>query len=104
LELLKNNKMLAAMVLFDAELRDEVIMLMNLAEIKNYTQFVGLHGSAEYGKKEGSVAWPGTNEILFILISEDQFNQFKSQIVKYKHERQPTPGIFLFCWPLTDMV
>lgn len=47
----------ALMALYDSELRDEVFTLMELAKIKSYTQFVGLHGSSEHGKRRAP--WPG---------------------------------------------
>lgn len=96
--------MLATMVLYDSELRDQVYLLMELAGLKNYTQFVGLHGSSEHGKKEDTVAWPGSNEILFVMMNEDQYLKFKDQVVKMKTEQKPAPGLFLMAWPLKEFV
>ena len=95
--------MKCVMALFDSDLREELFMLMELAELKNYTHFVGLHGSSNVGKKEGTVAWPGSNEILMMILSESQYEPFKELIAKFKKERKPAPGILLFTWPIAEM-
>lgn len=99
-----NTQTVATIALFDSELRDEIFLLMELSELKHYTHFTGLHGSSEHGKKEGTVAWPGTNEILLFVLSQEQHKAFKEAVQKYKQERNPPPGLLLFSWSLTELV
>ncbi len=96
--------MYVVMALFDSELRDEIFMLMELNQIKNYTHFTGLHGSSAHGKKEGTVAWPGANEIMLLLLNDEDKERFSMALKKYKAERQPSPGLLMFSWPVTEMV
>ncbi|MCB0365875.1 MAG: hypothetical protein H6624_07190 [Bdellovibrionaceae bacterium] len=93
----------ALMALYDSELRDEVFTLMELAKIKSYTQFVGLHGSSEHGKKEGTVAWPGSNEIVLIIVNDEQKAHFHQIVTDYKNERSTRPGLLLFDWNLNEV-
>jgi len=92
------------MALFDSEIRDEMFLLMELAKIKNYTHFVGLHGSSDHGKKEGSVAWPGTNEIFLLILSDIQLVEFKEVVQSYKANRKQSPGLLIFSWPLAEFM
>ena len=96
--------MSAMMALYDSELKDEIFTLMELANIKNYTQFSNLNGSTSNGKKEGSVAWPGSNEILLLIMDEDKKIEFKSMVEEYKREREKPPGLLLFDWALSGVV
>ncbi len=92
------------MTLFDSDLRDELFVLLDLAGIKNYTHFVGLRGSSPIGKKEGSVAWPGTNEILLLILNESEIQKFKDIIVDFKKRREQNPGLLTFNWELKDLM
>ncbi len=92
------------MTLFDSELRDELFILLDLAGIKNYTHFVGLRGSSPIGKKEGSVAWPGTNEILLLILNDDEVGTFKNIIADFKKRREQNPGLLAFNWELKDLM
>lgn len=96
-------KMICAMALFDSELREEIFLLLELTGLKQYTHFVGLHGSSEYGKKEGTVAWPGTNEILMLILTEAQNELFKDTIKKFRTERKPAPALLVFTLPMAEM-
>lgn len=95
--------MICLMALFDSELRSELFLLMELTEIKNYTHFVNLHGSSEHGKKEGTVAWPGSNEILMLIVNSSQYDRFKAAVEDYKAKRTPAPGLLVFGWPLKEL-
>lgn len=93
----------AMMALYDSELRDEMFTLLELAEIKNYTQFIGLNGSSEHGKKESSVAWPGSNEIILLILDARQRERFSQIVAQYKEERTPRPGLLIFDWALSEV-
>lgn len=94
----------ALMALYDSELKNEVFMLLELSNIKNYTQFTGLHGSSNHGKKEGSVAWPGANEIVLLIVDENQKSKFKQVVEDFKKERETPPGLLLFDWQLSEVL
>lgn len=96
--------MFAMMALFDSDLRSEIFTLMELANIKNYTQFMGLSGSSEQGKKEGSVAWPGSNEIMLLIVSEEERQRFSDIVTRFKQERENKPGLLLFHWKLEGIM
>jgi hypothetical protein len=96
--------MTAMMVLFDSEIRDEIFMLLELAALKNYTHFVNLQGSSEHGKKEGTVSWPGSNEIMLLILSDHQKKLFSEEVNQFKKERTPKPGLLCFSWPLKDFI
>jgi hypothetical protein len=93
----------AAMILFDSSLREEVFMIMKLSEIINYTLFHGLHGSGNQGKKEGSITWPGTNEILMVLADEDGYKRLKETISRYKKEKGES-HLLLFQWAINEVI
>lgn len=96
--------MKAVMALFDSDLREELFTIMELCEIKNYTHFVNLRGSSTHGKKDGSVAWPGSNEILLLILSPEQRETFKNNISHYKDNRDSKPGLLVFDWQLDSML
>ena len=92
------------MALYDSDLREEVFTLMELADVKNYTQFVDLKGSSQHGKKEGTVSWPGSNEIILLIMSEEQKANFCEVVSNYKKERSTPPGLLLFDWKLNEVM
>ena len=96
--------MYAMMALYDSDLRDELFTLMELSEIKNYTQFRGLSGSSHQGKKENSVAWPGSNEIVLLIMNDQEKEKFKKNVEEFKSERNPKPGLLVFDWQLAEVV
>jgi hypothetical protein len=93
----------AVMILFDSALREEVFILMKLAEVINYTLFHGLHGSGNQGKKEGTIAWPGTNEILLVLADKDGYVRLKETISRYKKEKGEEQ-LLLFQWDINEVI
>ena len=96
--------MKALILLFDSEIVDEVFTLINLAKIKNYTHFKGLHGSGKQGKKMGTVTWPGTNEMMFLIANEDEVEKLKSIFNDYKENRDTPPPIIFMNWQLTEVI
>lgn len=96
--------MYAMMALFDSDLRDEVFALMELCQLKNYTHFKELSGSSQHGKKEGTVSWPGSNEIILLIVNEQQRTQLKQLVRDLKKEREPSPGLLVFDWKLEELV
>ena len=96
--------MKAAMVLFDSELREEIFMLMKLVEIAHYTLLPDLFGSGNQGKKEGSLAWPGNNEIMLLVVSPEQYEKMKSEIRLYKESRETKQGLLLLSWTLDEVI
>lgn len=99
---MKNMK--AAMILFDSELREEIFMLMKLVEIAHYTLLPNLFGSGNQGKKEGSIAWPGNNEIMLLVVSLDQYENVKQEIHRYKAGRASKEGLLLLSWSLDEVI
>ena len=95
--------MKAVMLLFDSELIEETLLMVRVSNLKNYTHFTGLHGSSKAGKKEGSAAWPGTNEIIMILVNEDELIKLKKVIGDFKNKHPGRPLLF-FNWPLSEVV
>ena len=89
--------------LYDSELRDEMFMLLELAQIKNYTQFYGLKGSSDQGKKEDSVSWPGSNEILMLAMSSEEKKRFKDEVKRFREERSQPPGLLVLNWDVKEM-
>ncbi len=99
-----SNHFQIVMTLFDSEIKDEVFLLLDLTKIKNYTHFVNLHGSSEFGKKENTVSWPGTNEILMLILDSNQYLNFLEAAKKYKKERTPAPPLLLMSWDLKELI
>lgn len=98
------NNMKAVMILFDSELREEVFMIMKLVELVNYTLMPNLFGSGNQGKKEGSIAWPGNNEIVLLVVTPDQYTRVKEEIHRFKSARTSKEGMLLFNWSLDEVV
>lgn len=101
---MKSPDFTALMALFDSEIREEVFLLLDLAKIKNYTHFTQLNGSSEYGKKENTVSWPGSNEILMLIVNASQYDNFKEAVQKYKKERTPQAPLLLLSWDLKELM
>lgn len=98
------NDLKAAMILFDSDLREEVFMIMKIVEIVNYTLMPNLFGSGNQGKKEGSVAWPGTNEIVLLVVNSEQYEKVKAEIHRFKMSKASKEGLLLFSWKLDEVV
>ena len=90
--------------IFDSELKEEMFMLMRLANIVNYTHFVNVHGSGKQGRKQGSVAWPGFNEVFMMVLSDDDLEGFKETISDFKKNRAEKPGLVFFTWGLQEVI
>jgi hypothetical protein len=92
------------MALFDSELQEEIFMLAKLAGVVHYTHFHNLFGSGKQGRKEGSVTWPGTNEILMMIMTEEQWENLKEVVKRYKEDKEGESALLLFQWKLNEVV
>ena len=96
--------MKAIIVLFDSELKEEIFMLMKLSDIKDYTHFLGLHGSGKQGMKRDTVTWPGSNEMIMLVLNEEKLNLFKEVVTDYKKNNKTATGLLFFYWELTEFI
>ncbi|MBL6989732.1 MAG: hypothetical protein ISR65_08135 [Bacteriovoracaceae bacterium] len=96
--------MFVCMALFDSELVDEIFLLMDFAKLVNYTHFKALHGSGKQGKKQGSITWPGTNELIMLIVNDEQLTKFKEVVREYKQNKTDNKALILFYWPLTEVI
>jgi hypothetical protein len=90
--------------IFDSELREEMFLLMRLANVINYTHFVDVHGSGNQGRKQGSIAWPGTNEVFMMVLTNENLEVFKKTISDFKKNRATPPGLVFFHWGLSEVI
>jgi hypothetical protein len=96
--------MYMVMALFDSDLVDEIFLLMKLAKVENYTLFKALHGSGKQGKKEGTVAWPGTNELIMLIMDKEKLEELKKISIEYKKDKNMEAGYILTYWPLNEVI
>ncbi|MDD3627130.1 MAG: hypothetical protein PHV06_07410 [bacterium] len=92
------------MIIFNFAIRDRIEACLSECELKSYTLIPEVHGSGKSsGKHFESHIWPGKNNIIFIAMEDEKFNELKPKLKEIK-EKYKTEGMKFFLLPLEEII
>lgn len=90
------------MVVYNEAIDMEVMELMEICVLKNYTKVMGVFGRGETsGTHLGNDIWPGRNNLLYVACQENQSQQLISG-VKVLRKKLGREGIKAFILPIEE--
>ncbi|MFZ2602809.1 MAG: PG0541 family transporter-associated protein [Candidatus Omnitrophota bacterium] len=90
------------MVVYNEAIDMEVMELMEICVLKNYTKVMGVFGRGETsGTHLGNDIWPGRNNLLYVACEEKQSKQLISG-VKDLRKKLGREGIKAFILPIEE--
>jgi len=90
------------LLVYGRDVDDEVIAALKKAGIAAYTKMEEACGEGKDTEPRlGTHIWPGTNNILFIAMSDEQIDAFRELVMQLKAQ-YPRAGIRGFMLPLEE--
>ena len=72
------------MVVFRDSLQDEILMLLKDCDVTAYTLLQNVAGAGETGTALGSLASPGINSMLLVVLPQDQADRSVEALKAYR--------------------
>ena len=92
------------MIVFNFAIRDKVEDCLDECKLDSYTLIPEVHGTGESsGKHFESHIWPGKNNLMFIALTQEKYEELKPKLKKVK-EKYKNEGIKFFLIPLAEMI
>lgn len=95
--------MMMVMIAYNEAIDDEVMEVLGVCALKNYTKIKGAFGrGATSGTHLGDDIWPGRNNILYAACQDNEARQLVS-CVKELRKKLGKEGIKAFVWSLDEI-
>ena len=91
-------------IIFNSVLMPNVRAHLEKCNIDKYTQWSGVTGVGEAGAHLGTHVWPGTNTMLFTIVTDEEKKDSLISCVKAIREKHPGEGIKAFVLNVEEMV
>ncbi|MDR5709681.1 MAG: hypothetical protein QN172_06385 [Armatimonadota bacterium] len=83
-------------VIYEAGIDDSMMDLLHRLELPGWTKMEGAMGFGRKGLRLGSAIWPGTNNLLFLVLEEPQVRILLEALEALKREYLRPPALFAF--------
>ncbi len=92
------------LVVYNQAVDEDVVAALKEAGVVGYTKMVDAQGEGtETSPKLGTHSWPGGNNTLFLVVSEERLPQFIGVVRQLKADH-PRAGIRGFVFPVESIV
>lgn len=92
-----------AVVIYEAGIDDSMTDLLRRLEIPGWTKLEGATGFGHKGLREGSPIWPGTNNVLLLVLEDPEVPALLDALETLKQEYLKPPAIFTFVLPVEEV-
>lgn len=88
------------LVVYDAGIDEDLRGVLAEARIDAYTKLTGATGTGRKGHRFGSSIWPGTNNLLWIGLPDQQVSGLVGQLDALKNSYVKPPALQVFIFPV----
>ncbi len=88
-------------VVYEAAVEESIQHLLTRLNLAGWTKLEGATGFGRKGLREGTAIWPGTNNLLFVELSEGQLTPFLDALARLKRSYRRPPGVHAFVQAVT---
>jgi len=91
-------------VIYSREADEDVVSAFKSAGMRGYTKMEAVRGEGQESEpKLGTHIWPGTNNVLLVVVEDEEAKQAVELIRNFKKEH-PRAGLKGFLLPLEDCI
>lgn len=87
-------------VVYEAGIDEDLAGALEGAEIAGYTKLHGVTGTGRKGHRFGTQIWPGTNNVLWIALPDEQVAGVIQRLHSLKESYVKPPGLQVFVFPI----
>lgn len=88
-------------IAYDSGMDERLTEVLDTLELEGWTKTFGAHGFGGTGRKEDTPVWPGTVNIVTILLAETAVEQVVAAIRALQATYRRNPGITIWSQPAT---
>ncbi len=87
-------------VVYDSGMDERVMETLEAAHVPGWTRFFGGHGFGGVGRKEDTPIWPGTVNLLYLLLEADAAERVAAELRALQRTYRRNPGLTLWLQPV----
>ena len=88
------------LIVYEAGIDEDLPGILSEAEVKAFTKLTGAVGTGRKGHRFGTQVWPGTNNLLWIALSEERVSGVVSRLHALKQSYVKPPALQVFVFPV----
>ncbi len=88
------------LVVYEAGIDEDLSGVLTEAGVAAYTKLAGATGTGRKGNRFGSQIWPGTNNLLWIALSEAEVPGLVRRLRDLKESYVKPPALQIFAFPV----
>lgn len=88
------------LVVYEAGIDEDLSGVLDEAQITGYTKLTGATGTGRKGHRFGTQIWPGTNNLLWIALSEGDIAGLLQRFDALKGSYLKPPALQTFIFPI----
>ncbi len=88
------------MVIYEGGIDEDLQGVLDEAQVAAYTKLTGATGTGRRGHRFGTAIWPGTNNLLWIGLPDDQVAGLARRLEDLKRSYMKPPALQVFVFPV----
>lgn len=88
------------LVIYDSGVDEDLQGVLDEAKVGAYTKLTGATGTGRRGHRFGTPIWPGTNNLLWIGLPDDQVTPLTRRLEDLKRSYLKPPALQVFVFPV----
>ncbi len=88
------------LVIYESGIDEDLQGVLAEARIEAYTKLTGATGTGAKGHRFGTPIWPGTNNLLWIALPDDQVTGLTRRLEDLKRSYLKPPALHIFVFPV----
>jgi len=90
-------------IIYDSGVDESMLQLLEGLEVPGYTRITDLHGMGGRGPKQLNPIYPGSNNMLFVAVPDEQVERVHHAIRRFQASFRLKPGITILSQPVDEL-
>ncbi len=90
-------------IIYDSGIDESLMDLLQELRVPGYTKVFDAHGEGGRGKKFNSPVFPGTNNVLYVALPDEQVAPTAQRVRALQSSFRLKPGISIYVMPMEEM-
>ncbi len=88
------------LIIYEAGIDEDLQSVIERMGIPGWTKLTGATGTGRHGHRFGTQVWPGTNNLLWVALPEDQVTGIVAELNELKASYLKSPALQVFVVPV----